>query len=106
MKLFLGRKSVPTIEVGGDFGELVAVESGFFDAVAFLVAVVVEESESVLAQGDDSDEVAGREECHKEVSQIPYEFEAGECAKEDHHSGRENAVEGEDEGGFAGTGTG
>ena len=41
---------VPAVEVGGDFGELAAVEGGFLDAASLLLAVVVEQTEGVFAQ--------------------------------------------------------
>ena len=73
---------------------MTAVECGFLDALTLLTAVVVEQTEGVATKEDDGNEVAGREEGHKEIDDVPDEFETGNSSKDDHHASRTNAING------------
>ena len=78
------RLCLPTLYLVFYLRQLTAMEDGFFYALSLLLAVVVEQSEGIAAQKDDGNEVAGREEGHEEVDDVPYQFKAGQCT-EDHH---------------------
>ena len=75
---------------------MTAVEGGFLDALTLLTAVVVKQTESVATKEDDSNEVAGREESHEEVDDVPDEFETGNGTKDDHHASRTDAINSHD----------
>ena len=62
------------------------MEDRFLNTLTFLTAIVVEQTESIASQQHDGDEVAGRQEGHEEVDDVPDELEAGECAKDDNHA--------------------
>lgn len=87
--------SLPPVQVGFELGEQAAMEGGRGDAPALLLTVVVEEAESVFAQEDDGDEVAGGEEGHAEVDDAPDGVEGDEGSEHDHHAAGEEAIEGE-----------
>ena len=63
--------SLPALQLVGDFGQLAAMEGGLLDASALLAAVVVEQTEGVFAQNQDGNKVAGGEEGHEEVDNVP-----------------------------------
>ena len=90
------KKLFPALQFVFNLGQQAAVEDGLLDAVAFLCAVVVEQPEHILAQGDDGDEVAGGEDGHAEVTEVPYHIEADHGAKYHHHPSGTNAVDGDD----------
>ena len=71
------------------------MEGGVLDAAALLATVVIEQAEDVLAEADDGYEVAGGEEGHEEVAQIPDELQRGEGAEHHQHTAREQAVDDE-----------
>ena len=76
------RKLLPTLQTVGYFGQLMAMELRFADTLATLLAIVVEQVEGVLAQGGDGYEVAGGEQCHAEVAEVPYEVERSKSTDE------------------------
>ena len=90
-KLFL---QIPGCEVGFELRQLTAVEGGLADAAALLAAVVVEQTEGVASQEDDSHKVAGRKQSHAEVAETPYELERRKGAKEHHEASGTDAIEG------------
>lgn len=62
------------------------MEYRFFDALSLLLTVVVEQTEGVLAEQNDGNEVAGSEEGHNQVGDVPNELEAGQGAKYHHEA--------------------
>ena len=68
------------------------MEYRLFNTLALLVAIVVEQAEGIASQEHDGYEVAGREEGHEEVNDIPYQFETGQSTEYDHHACREQTV--------------
>ena len=77
--------------------QLAAVEHGFFDALALLLAVVVEQAEGVATQEDDGHEVAGGEEGHEEIDDVPHHFEAGQRTEHYHDTAGKDTVDGHSE---------
>ena len=71
------------------------MEDGFFYALTLLIAVVVKQTESVTSQQDNGYQVAGCEEGHEEIDDVPYQFETGECAEDDHDACRADTIEGQ-----------
>ena len=70
------------------------MENGFFYALTLLCSIVVKQAECISAQQHDGDKVASREECHKEIYDIPHQLETGHGTKHHHHTCRTNAIGG------------
>ena len=81
----------PAVEVFFYFRELAAVEYGLFDAIAFLLTVVFEQTEDVFAKAGDGYEVTCGDECHEQVAETPYYFKTEESTEHDEHSTGKNA---------------
>ena len=69
------------------------MEDGFFDALSFLLAIVIQQSECITSQDDNGDEVASREERHEEVDDVPDKFKAGYGTKDDHQTCRRYSID-------------
>ena len=76
------------------FRQLAPMKRWLFDAVALLCPVVVEQSEGIASEEGDGDEVAGCEEGHEEVDDVPNELEAGHGTEHHHQACRAEAVNG------------
>ena len=72
------------------------MEDGFFYALALLLAVVVKQPKGIAAQQDNSHQVAGREESHEEIDDVPHQFETGQRSEYDHEACRADAINGHD----------
>ena len=70
------------------------MEDGFFNTLTLLLTIVVQQAEGITSQDHDGDEVAGREECHEEIDDVPDKFKAGYGTKDDHDTCRADAVDG------------
>ena len=57
------------------------MENGFFYAPTLLLTIVVEQAEGISAQQHDGYKVASCEECHKEINDVPHQFETGHSSK-------------------------
>ena len=84
----------PAFQFVLNLGELTAMEARFLDALALLLAIVVQQAEGIFAQQDDGYEVAGGEESHEEVDDVPHQLEAGHSTEHHHHTCLEDAVDG------------
>ena len=82
----------PTLDVAFYLRQLTAMEDWLLDAVAFLLAIVIEQTEGIAAKEDDSHKVAGRKEGHEEINDVPHQFKAGEGTEYHHQSCRCNAI--------------
>ena len=63
-------------------------------AATLLAAVVIEQAERVVTEGDYRDEIAGGEECHEEVAETPNKIKRSESSEYDEDSAREQPVDG------------
>ena len=70
------------------------MECRLLDALPLLSPIVVEQSEGITAQEYDGRQVAGRQEGHEEVDNVPNQFETGHSAEYHHHPCRADAVDG------------
>jgi len=75
----------PTIQLVRQLWNLTAVEGRFLNASTLLLAIVVEQTESISTQDDNGNQVASGEECHEEIDQIPYQVKARN-GSEQHHN--------------------
>ena len=71
------------------------MENRVLDALALLGPVVVKQLEDMFAQEHQRNKVAQRDQCHEQVTQVPYKFETGHSAKEDEATTREKTEHGE-----------
>ena len=60
------------------------MENRLLDAIALLLAVVVEQTEGIAPQKRNGYKVASCKECHKEIDEIPHEFKTGYGTEDDH----------------------
>ncbi len=79
----------------GYLRQLAAVERRFLDATPLLLAVVVKQTEGILAENDDGYKVAGSEKCHEEVDNVPHQLKAGHGSEHHHDTSGEDAVDGQ-----------
>ena len=93
-QIIRGKQLFPTLQLVFYLRQLTAMENGFFYALTLLCAIVVKQAECISAQQHDGDKVASREECHKEIYDIPHQLETGHGTKHHHHTCRTNAIGG------------
>ena len=75
-----GRKGtaylLPTLQIFFYLRQLASVEGWLLDAAAFLAAVIIEQAEGIFAKLENGDEVAGCQQSHAEVAEIPHQLKA------------------------------
>lgn len=77
-----------------NLGQLTAMEGRMLDALTTLRAVVVKQTEGVLAQEEDGHEVAGREQGHEEVDEAPGSIEGHHGTNHHEDTSRHQTVDG------------
>ena len=70
------------------------MEHRFFDAFPLLVSIVIEQPEHIFAKAYNCHKVAGRNQGHTQITQVPDYFKTGQCSKHNHHTAREDTVDG------------
>ena len=73
----------PTFNVIGNVGHRRAVEFRTLVAIAFLLNIVIEQSEGILPEGDYGNEVACCEQCHADIHDVPHRLKC--CHRTEHH---------------------
>ena len=70
------------------------MEGWFLNALALLLTVVIEQTEGIAPQNDNGNQVAGGEERHEEIDQVPYQVKARNSSEQHHDTTGKDAIDG------------
>ena len=69
---------LPSLYVFFDVRHLTAVKDGTLNAIALLLAIVIQQEAGLWAQLDNGNKVAKGDATHEEITQAPYQVETGQ----------------------------
>ena len=69
---------LPGLYVFFNVGHLTTMEDGTLNAIALLLAIVIQQEAGLWAQLDNGNKVAKGDAAHEEITQAPYQVETGQ----------------------------
>ena len=69
---------LPGLYVFFNVGHLTTMEDGTLNAIALLLAIVIQQEAGLWAQLDNGNKVAKGDATHEEITQAPYQVETGQ----------------------------